>query len=80
MRAFSKNISSTSVWPLKTVLQTLMPNPISFAATKDWFLKGLEPFKFNSCKVNVKEGKCLKKDSSESLKFNSLPTLINEDW
>ena len=35
------------------------------------FWYGFDPLRFNSCKVKVKEGKCLKNDNSESLKFSS---------
>lgn len=59
------------IWLPKSRLGMSIPKPISLAETRDWSLKGREPFKLKSSKVKVSEGKCLKNESSESVKFNS---------
>ena len=57
-----------------------MPNEISFAATSVSFSKGALPFSEKSYRVNVSEGKRLKKDSlvleNESSRFVIIVTFL----
>ena len=48
-----------------------MPKETSFAFINRSFWNGAEPLSLKSFKVKVKEGKCLKNDNSDSLKFYS---------
>ena len=54
------------------MLARLIPNAISLALINVSRSNGLEPFKLQSYKVNVNEGKWLKKDNLALEKFNSV--------